>query len=434
MLKKRFIKKSFFIAVLVAFVVGISIKAESSDAIEKKNDCKFDFGSGKVESGYIQILSNTIYNDELGYGFEHVTQITSVDRGGDDALCSDFCTSSEPFYFSIKLPEGNYNVEVTLGDKDGESITTIKAELRRLMLEKIHTTAGQFERRSMSINIRTPKIPSGGVVRLKDREKTSEFRAWDEKLTLEFNNKRPCVCALEIHRVDEVPTVYIIGDSTVCDQPLEPWNSWGQMLTRFLKPGIAIANHAESGESIRGSLSAGRIDKIMSLMKTGDYLLVQFGHNDMKDHSPNAVETYKSNLRQLVSDTRAKGATPVLITSMERKRGIVKDTLGDYPAKVREVAEEDNVALIDLHVMSKILYKALGSNINKAFQDGTHHTNYGSYLLAKCVVEGIRRSNLDVAKYIVDDFSGFDPAYPDSFESFEIPLSSQKDVKASEGN
>jgi lysophospholipase L1-like esterase len=172
----------------------------------------------------------------------------------------------------------------------------------------------------------------------------------------------------------------------------------------------------------------------MSLLKAGDYLFIQFGHNDMKDHSPNAVETYKSNLKRLVADVRAKKAIPVLITSMERKAGIVEDTLGDYPAKVREVAEEDDVSLIDLHVMSKILYKALGTNLNKAFQDGTHHTNYGSYLLAKCVVEGIRQNKLDLVKYIVDDFQGFDPAYPDSFDSVQIQLSPERIVDTPEGN
>jgi lysophospholipase L1-like esterase len=426
MLKKRFSKESIYVAILATFVIGILMTFECSWARAEKTDYKFDFGAGKVESGYIQILPTTIYSDELGYGFERTKQITSVDRGGNDALCSDFCNSDQPFYFSIKLPEGNYNVEVIFGDRDGSSTTTVKAELRRLILEKVQTASGQFKNQSMTINIRTPKIPSGGAVRLKDREKTTEFRAWDEKLTLEFNNTRPCICALEINKADDIPTVYILGDSTVCDQPLEPWNSWGQMLARFFKPGIAIANHAESGESIRSSLSAGRIDKIMSLLKAGDYLFIQFGHNDMKDHSPNAVETYKSNLKHLVADARAKGAIPVLITSMERKSGVIKDTLGDYPAKVREIAEEDKVALIDLHVMSKILYKALGSNINDAFQDGTHHTNYGSYLLAKCVVEGIRQNNLGLAKYVVDDFHGFDPAYPDLFDSFEIPLSPEK--------
>ena len=131
---------------------------------------------------------------------------------------------------------------------------------------------------------------------------------------------------VEIEKVD-VPTVYILGDSTVCDQPAEPWNSWGQMLPRFFKPEVAIANYAESGETIASSLGAKRFDKVFSLMKKGDYLLIQFGTNDMKDKKPDARETYQANLKKIVERTRALGGTPVLITSMERKNGVNQDTL-----------------------------------------------------------------------------------------------------------
>jgi hypothetical protein len=133
--------------------------------------------------------------------------------------------------------------------------------LRRLMLERVETAPGKFVTRSFTVNIRTPAIAGEGEVRLKDREKTTEWWAWDEKLTLEFNNSHPAVCAIEIKRI-EVPTIYLLGDSTVCDQPLEPYNSWGQMLTRFFQPGIAIANHAESGEVAAQFSGAHRLDKV----------------------------------------------------------------------------------------------------------------------------------------------------------------------------
>lgn len=432
MLKKQCVCNAICVLIVVC-VFGCS--SEKLSAIQTDEAIyKFDFGSGKVASDYIRILPASVYSDESGYGFEPGAQIEAVDGGGEDALRGDFCTSDKPFYFSIKLPEGSYKITMTLGDKEGQSATTVKAELRRLMLENINTAAGTFETRTIVVNTRTPNISNDGQVRLKDREKTSESWAWDDKLTLEFNGSRPCICAMEIAGADDIPVVYILGDSTVCDQPLEPWNSWGQMLTRFLKPDVVVANHAESGESIRSSLGAGRVDKVMSLIKPGDYLLMQFGHNDMKDRSPNALETYKSNLKKLVLDTRAKGATPVLITSMERKAGVNSDTLGDYPETVRQVAKEDNVALIDLHSVSKVLYKALGDNLDKAFQDGTHHNNYGSYELAKCVVEGIKNSKLDLAKYIDDDFSGFDPNNPDPVDEFVMPASPVKTDGTPEGS
>ncbi len=245
---------------------------------------------------------------------------------------------------------------------------------------------------------------------------------WDNKLTLEFNGTHPTLRALVIYPTN-VPTVFIAGDSTVCDQPSAPWNSWGQMLPRFFQPDVVVANYAESGETIRSSLGAHRFDKIFNLMKPGDYLFVQFGHNDMKDKATNALAVYKLNLKKIVAETRAKGGTPVLVTSMERKAGVEQNTLMGYPQTVRDVAKEQNCALIDLNAMSREFYRALRENLGEAFQDGTHHNNYGSYELAKCVVEGIKQSSLPLTKSIVPDFGDFDPARPDDVATFEMPVS-----------
>jgi lysophospholipase L1-like esterase len=270
--------------------------------------------------------------------------------------------------------------------------------------------------------LRTPKIGETNHVHLKPRETASEIWDWDDKLTLEFNGTHPSVRSLKIEPA-KVPTVFVIGDSTVCDQPAEPWNSWGQMLPRFFKPDVAVANHAESGETVADSLRAQRFEKIFSLMKPGDYLFVQFGHNDQKNKSPNALAVYAGDLKKVVARTRSLGGTPVLVTSMERKGGVENDTLAGYPDAVRAVAKSENCALIDLNAMSRIFYKAIGDDLGKAFQDGTHHNNYGSYELAKCVVEGIKQDQLPLAKSIVNDFGDFNPAKPDDVNKFEMPAS-----------
>lgn len=413
-------KTSFIAAVSFALMVpGFSQTANAADQSPRK----FDFGPGEVAPGYTQVLPTNIYSRELGYGFEPGAAVVGVDRGGKDALRQDFCTSDRPFYFSVALPEGNYRVRVTLGDLKSGSTNTIKAELRRLMVEKVETAPARFITKVFVVNIRRPQIGPGLEVKLKDRERTTEFWAWDEKLTLEFNGAHPCLCALEIEPADKLPTVFLLGDSTVCDQPKEPWNSWGQMLPAFFKPTVAIANHAESGETLRSSLSAKRLDKVLSVMKPGDYLLIQFGHNDMKEKGTNALALYKENLKRYVAGVREKGGMPVLVTSMERKGGVEHDTLQGYPDAVRAVAQEQKVPLIDLHATSRILYQALGENLEKAFQDGTHHNNYGSYELAKCIAQAIKQSKLPLAKQISDDFAGFDPSHPDSVSSFAIPAS-----------
>jgi lysophospholipase L1-like esterase len=154
----------------------------------------------------------------------------------------------------------------------------------------------------------------------------------------------------------------------------------------------------------------------------------------MKDKAANALEVYKSNLQKIVARTRALGGTPVLVTSMERKAGVENDTLAGYPDTVRAVAKEENCALVDLHAMSKIFYRALGADLDKAFQDGTHHNNYGSYELAKCVIAGIKQGKLPLAKSIADDFGDFDPAHPDAVADFQMPASAVTSAAKPLGN
>ena len=397
--------------------------AVTSTGAQDKTSFQFVFGAqGKGHA--IAVTPTNFYSPAAGFGFEPGANVTM----------SDGCVSStNAFYFSARLPEGNYRVTVSLGNPSTNCTTTVKAELRRLMLEKIHTAAGKFATRSFIANVRTPKISGGLAVHLKPREITNEWWAWDDKLTLEFNGINPSLRSLRIEPV-KVPTVYLLGDSTVCDQPDAPWNSWGQMFPRFFKPEIAVANHAESGETIANSLRAQRFEKVFHLMKPGDYLFVQFGHNDMKNKATNALAIYQADLKRVVERTRSLGGTPVLVTSMERKAGVEAPTLMGYPDAVRAVAKEEHCPLIDLNAMSLVFYRALGTNLDKAFQDGTHHNNYGSYELAKCVVEGIKQDKLPLAKFIVSDFGDFNPAHPDPVDKFQMPASPRVSKEKPLGN
>ena len=314
-------------------------------------------------------------------------------------------------------------MSVTFGNTERATNNTVKVELRRLMLEKIETKKGKFLTKTFIVNIRNPNFP-GGEVKLKDREKDLEWWAWDEKLTLEFNGDNPSISKIKIEEAD-VPTIFLLGDSTVCDQPGEPYASWGQMLPRFFQPKIAIANHAQSGESLKSSFNAKRLDKILSLLQKGDFVLLQFGHNDMKEKGVgiSAFTSYKRSLKQYISAIRAKMGTPVLITSMHRRtfneNGKITNSPADYPEAVRQTAKEANVSLIDLNAMSKDFYEALGKEGSAAAfkeNDGTHHNNYGAYQIAKMVVESIKLQKLVLAKYLVKDLKEFNPRKPDSPE------------------
>ena len=423
----------------VVVVASLALGAETCRAGADTTSFRFDFGPGAVAPGSIQVVPAAVYSKERSYGFDLGSTVSGVDRGGDDPVRGDYCTSDKPFFFSVDLPEGNYHVTVTLGDQAGESTTTVKAESRRLMLESVRTARGEFATRTFTVNLRNSRIGSGGRVKLKTREQ--DVLHWDDKLTLEFNGTHPCLCALEISRVEDAVTVYLVGDSTVTDQPREPWNSWGQMLPRFFKPGVAVANHAESGEALRSFAAENRLEKVLSTIKAGDYLFIQFGHNDQKERGEGvgAFTTYKQSLKHFVAEARKRGAFPVLLTPMNRRTfdagGKITNSLGDYPEAVRQTAQEENAPLIDLNAMSKPFYEALGpADSKKAFVDNTHHNNYGSYELARCVVEGIKANHLGIAQFLVDDLPPFDPGRPDPIERVAIPASPQRTATVPEGN
>jgi beta-galactosidase len=354
-----------------------------------------------------------------------------------------FAFNGKDSFFTAEVPEGNYKVTLTLGDPKVPTSTTVRAELRRLMLENVEVPAGQTAQRSFFVNVRTAQIsPANGVaageVKLKvPRETVDEARAWDRGLTLEFGGKRPAVRDIEITPV-KVPTLFLLGDSTVADQPGEPYASWGQMLPRFMKAGIAVANHAESGETYRDSIGRRRLDKIVSTLAPGDTVLLQFGHNDqkqIKDGKGGPFTTYQAEMRTHIAAIRGAGGVPVLVTSMERRQfdaaGKVLLSLKDYAEATRQVAKEMKVALIDLSELSVSLYEALGPDLSKkAFAeptpgktDNTHHNNFGSYQLGQAIATGLRQAELPVAAFVEDHFAMYDPSKPDAVDTFSLPPS-----------
>lgn len=422
-----FARGSVFVAWAVVALAGRPLPA--SAATDQR-----DFVFTAPDAPGAKVVPDDKFTAERGYGFD---------------LDTEPGQSSQPFFFSVALPEGNYRVTVTLGDSASASDTTVRAESRQLMLEHVTSAAGEFVRRSFLVNVRNNRLPApprnapgGTAVALNERE--GRLR-WDDKLTLEFDGPAPRLAAVSVSPA-RVPTVFLAGDSTVTDQPAEPGASWGQMLPRFL-PGVAIANHAESGETLKSFLSELRLAKVLSQIQPGDYLFIQFGHNDEKQSWPQtyaeAGTTYPAYLRVFLAEARLRGATPVLVTPIARRvfdeRGRIRNTHGDYPRSVRELAAEQRVALVDLEHLSTVLYEALGPAraplaFANAGKDVTHTDNYGAYELAKCVAQSIRELKLPLADALAPDFAGFDPGRPDAPESFALAPSAQHSSATFRGN
>jgi lysophospholipase L1-like esterase len=363
------------------------------------------------------------------------------------SFAGNSCNSDQPFFFSIAVPDGNYQVTLLLGGP-AASTTTVRAESRRLMSNQVSVATGRSTRIVFNVNVRSATISSTGSespahVALKPREIGA--LDWDEKLTLEFNGDHPSVRSIAIQPIDHIPTLYLAGDSTVVDQDKEPWAAWGQMLPVFFNSSLSIANEAESGETIRSFVGEHRLAKILSTIRPGDYLMIQFGHNDQKPgkgYVPAATD-FRNYLLQYINEARAHGATPILVTPMNRRdfdtNGKIVQTLGDYPAVMREVAEQQKIALIDLNAMSKTLFEAMGeagtlhafvhypantfSGQTEELKDDTHFNSYGAYELARAVVQSLRDQKLPLARYLRNPIPPFDPSHPDAFADWKLPPS-----------
>ncbi len=396
------------------------------------------FTCGVARKGETALTPATVFTDTSA-GFDLHTTPT---------IANGACTSAatdQPFFFSIPVPEGNYRVTLTLGGA-AASTTTIRAEARRLYVEKLPIPAGKSISRTLDINVRIAEFtrPDGtpGRVRLKQREIGN--LDWDAKLTLEFNGLNPSVRTITVEPLTGAkaePVVFLAGDSTMVDQDVEPWASWGQQFPRFFTPGIVIANHAESGESAISFLGEQRFAKIMSLIKPGDFFFVQFAHNDQKVQ--NGLPRYNQIMTDFVTEVRARGATPVIVTAMNRDEfddaGKIRDTLGGYPQASRQIAADTKTALIDLNDMSKTMFEAMGPGPNgadhafmkfaagsypgvvTAINDSTHFNNYGAYELARCIVHGIREDKLPLTRFLDPSVPDFNPAHPDAFADFHLP-------------
>jgi lysophospholipase L1-like esterase len=450
MMTLRFIKRfRFLYAIVVLFAVGTS-------HLFAQDTLRFDFGDQKKSDHFIKVSPADTLKTSASYGFHNSNNLLAKRTGRFNLPKDDYVTSASPFFFSVKLREGNYNVKVVTGDAAGTSDVCIKAECRRFMVQEVKTQKGKFAEIQFTVHIRDSIIDGKTKVYLKPRERNNFY--WDDWLTLEFNGKEPKICSVELSQVNNIPTVFLAGNSTVVDQAIEPWAAWGQMLPMFFQPGkVAVANYAESGETLLAFKRERRLEKIWSMAKKGDYLFIEFAHNDQKPggNHLDPFTTYAQTLKEWINECRARGLNPVLVTSMHRRRfdsakGKIVNTLEDYPDAMRRVAKEENVPLLDLNAMSKTLYESWGEDYSKrAFvhypantfpgqstelKDDTHFNSYGAYELSKCIVKAISQSDLPLKDLVVKDFKGFDPSKPDPVENVCLPASPLGDIVKPDGN
>lgn len=220
-------------------------------------------------------------------------------------------------------------------------------------------------------------------------------------------------------------TIWLIGDSTmsVKDKKAYPETGWGMPFVYFWDSTVTVDNRAMNGRSTRTFMEEKRWDPIVSAMQEGDYVLVQFGHNDevptKKSYVPE--KDFKINLLKYITDTRKKKANPVLITPVARRKfdstGHIQETHAVYAQLVRDVARENNVPVIDLSEKSKIVFQELGleasryllnylepgehPNYPEGKQDDTHFNELGARKMAQIVLKELKQQQPELAERIV---------------------------------
>ena len=406
----------------------------------------FYFGSKRKSQKGTLIDSQLIFDSKRGYGFDFNT-------AQNIKINTIAFAAEKPTYFSVAVPEGNYRIEVTMGSKEKASNITIKAESRRLMLNQFSIKKGSQVTKTFNVNIRNARIDATTNISLKDREKDT-FN-WDNKLTLEFLGT-VTIQSIKIIPDENLSVVYLAGDSTVTDQDVEPWASWGQFITNYFDDKVVVANYAVSGSALSSFKGSNRLKKISALLKPGDYLFVEFAHNDEKLKGPEntAWESYSKYLTEYVETARKKGAIPVLVTPTQRRAfnpdGTLKPTHGDFPDAMRAVAKKMNVALIDITQMTTVLYEAWGIEASKnalvhypantfpgqekALEDNTHFNSFGANEIALCVIKGIRELEIPLKKHITKGTPIYNPKKPNYISTWTLPMSPRFEIAKPDGN
>ncbi|UOE93057.1 rhamnogalacturonan acetylesterase [Alkalihalobacillus sp. LMS39] len=211
--------------------------------------------------------------------------------------------------------------------------------------------------------------------------------------------------------------LFIAGDSTAStySQDRTPMTGWGQVIGDYLF-GVTVRNFAFSGRSSKSFIEEGRLQKMEQYFKQGDLLLIQFGHNDAKqdERFTTPFSTFKQYLKEYISSARTNGVTPILLTPVQRRSftedGRFVETHGDYPVAIRELAQSEKVAMIDVTKESKVLFENIGpkelktlfmwlpprnhSNYEDGIQDDTHFSELGARTISKLIVRNLQSQKL----------------------------------------
>lgn len=367
--------------------------------------------SNQNDSSVIAVEMQELYSPETGYGFvteknyreQQLLQIPELNSAfiplpwyqRNDSYTVREDLRQIPLCFKCDVPTpGNYRVKITILPEEPMQDIRIFTGRRRLAVQHPHLEAGEKLCEEVIVNV-CDIIPRG-------HEQVFQDRSIDLTITADH----PCISEVEVTSI-ECPTLYICGDSTVTDQsadyPYAPetcYAGWGQMMPLMLSSGVSVSNHSHSGLTTESFRTEGHYEIVKQYAKAGDYLFLQFAHNDQKLDHLKAEGGYRDNLIQYIEECRQSGIHPLIVTPVARNSwkgndDSYNDLLKDYADACLKLGEELDVPVLDLHKLSMEFVLEKGKENAKAYffpSDFTHHNDCGAILMAAFVCQEIRRT------------------------------------------
>ncbi len=380
-----------------AAIGGFNVLAD-----ETLYSARFDFGSFGVAEGYTQITCESKYDAQKGYGF---VETVGLSDGGQD-IVNDYVTSSGgDFTFDVDVPDGDYEVKITNG---GDTDTEINIYINGGERVRVYTVKAEKYGETVQ-----RVVPKNGKISI--RFKGNDIKTNTVEITQLENRTEK----------GEKPTIYIAGDSTAQSYKVAgtyPQTGWGQVISSYFTDNVIIENRSMAGRSSKSYDNDGRLDNILTDIKPGDYLLIQFGHNDgsTKPERYISIEDFKKLIGdKYIGEAVKRGAIPVVLTPTPHfspdESGKFAPTIIDYAQAAKEVAQETGTAFIDVQAKIAERWNELGVDKVRKFyfinepgesvaypegtDDHTHFKEAGAKEVAQIVAQGLAQAVPELKAY-----------------------------------
>ncbi|OMG00993.1 SGNH/GDSL hydrolase family protein [Paenibacillus sp. FSL R7-0337] len=367
----------------------------TSEAVGDISTYAFDFGSGSVADGYTKVDAKRAYIEGNAYGFADTALVQDENRGTGNPLTEDF-TRVNGTSFLVEMKPANYRVTMTIGDTQEVTQTAVTVEqMNKMPVATI--PAGQF------------------------KEVTYDVALIDGAFNFSFSGSTPKINALKIERLPEQgaadkPTLYLASDSTVANyaENYRPQAGWGETLGRYFDTDkIVIDNRAVGGLSSKTFLNGGYLNDILLGIHEGDYLFMQWSHNDSTPSRPERYltpEQFKVYLKEYINGAVQRGAIPVVVTPVNRRDfsgEVLNKSFPAYVQAMKETAQETGTLLVDLNQASWEYFQELGTEGTKSIfmwtgttEDNTHLQMNGAIKVSELVAGLVKELNIPLSALV----------------------------------